>query len=191
MRLREERAKRFDALQLQAQAKAEGWPEGRRHTLAFRAPHTGAIIAARVVLAFTDQPFGGRRIWWGCPECRRRVRFLFGGRTNVSQPYRIACAKCQRIAYGSNLEGMTRRWRRQLTKIEKRLGGNPHKMTPPKGLARRTFDRLAQRHAHYMAKLTAQAQERLRRKLLNRPWPTDPAELRALRETCGLLEEPA
>jgi hypothetical protein len=30
----------------------------------------------------------------------------------------------------------------------------------------------------------------LRRKLLNRPWPTDPAELLALRETCGLLEKP-
>ena len=73
----------------------------------------------------------------------------------------------------------------------KRLGGDPRKLTPPKGLARRTFDRLAQRHAYYLAKLTAKAQERLRRKLLNRPWPTDPAELRALREAFGLLEKPA
>jgi len=29
----------------------------------------------------------------------------------------------------------------------------------------------------------------LSRKLLNRPWPTDLDELRALRETCGLLEK--
>jgi hypothetical protein len=187
-RLRAERARRFDVLDLQEQAKVERWPEGRRHTLTFRAPHTGAIITARVVLAFTDQPFGGRRIWWTCPQCPRRVRFLFGGRTNISQPYRIACAKCQQIVYGAALEGKTRRWRRQIAKIERRLGGDPRKLIPPKGNARRTFDRLAARYAHYMAKITGHAQERLRRKLSNRPWPTDPAELRALREACGLLE---
>jgi hypothetical protein len=39
-----------------------------------------------------------------------------------------------------------------------------------------------------MAKITARAQERLCRKLSSRPWPTDPAELRALREACGLPE---
>jgi hypothetical protein len=185
-RLREERAKSFDVLDLQEQAKVERWPEGKRHTLAFPAPHTGSIVSARIALTFTAQSFGGRRIWWTCPECPRRVRFLFGGRTHTSKPYKIACAKCQQIAYGSNLEGMTRRWRRQIAKIEKRLGGDPRKMTPPKGLARRTFDRLVERHTHYMAKVIAHAQERLRRRLRNRHWPTDPDEMRALREACGL-----
>jgi len=34
------------------------------------------------------------------------------------------------------------------------------------------------------------AQERLRQKLRNRLWLTDPAELHALREVCGLQESP-
>jgi hypothetical protein len=183
-RLREDRAKRFDVLALQAQSKAEGWQEGRKHTLPFRAPHTGTIITARVVLAFTDQRFGGRRIWWTCPECSDRVRLLFGGRSHISQPYSIACAKCQRIAYASSLEGPTRRWLRQLLKIEQKLGGDPRRIEPPKGNARRTFDRLAARHALYRAKLTAHAEERLRRKL--QKWPTDFAELSAMRRALGL-----
>jgi hypothetical protein len=185
-RLHEARAKRFDVLDLQEQAKVEHWPEGKRHILAFPAPHTGGIVSARVALAFTAQRFGGRRIWWTCPQCPRRVRFLFGGRSHISKPYGIACARCQRIAYASNLEGEPRRWRRQIAKIEKRLGGDPRKVIPLKGLARRTFDRLAARHALYRTKLTAHAEERFRRKLSKRPWRTDPAELRALREACGL-----
>src|SRR5215475_1753920 len=125
-------------------------------------------------------------LWWICPLCPRRVRFLFGGRIGISSPYRIACAKCQRIAYGSDLEGKTRRWRRQLDKTERRLGGDPRKLTPPKGNARRTFDRLARRHAYYMAKVIAHAQERLHRKLRKKPWLRDPAEMQALRQACGL-----
>jgi hypothetical protein len=189
-RLHEQRAKRFDVLDLQGQAKAECWPDGTRHTVSFIAPHTGSIISTRVVLTFTEEPFGGRRVWWTCPTCPRWVRYLYGGR-RISQPYGIGCAKCMQIARASNCEGATRRWRRQIAKIEQRLGGDPCKLIPPKGNTRRAFDRLAQRHADYMAKLTARAQERLRRKLSNRPWPTDPGELRALREACGLLENPA
>jgi hypothetical protein len=90
-RLREATARRFDVLALQAQSKAEGWQEGRKHTPAFRAPHTGTIITTRVVLTFTDQRFGGR--------------------SYISQPYSIACAKCQRISYAPSLEGKERRWR--------------------------------------------------------------------------------
>jgi hypothetical protein len=88
----------------------------------------------------------------------------------------------------SNLEGPTRRCGRQLAKLERRLGGDPRKIEPPRGNSRRTFDRLAARHALYRAKLTACAEERLRRKLSKRPWPTDPEELRAIRDACGLPE---
>jgi hypothetical protein len=70
--------------------------------------------------------------------------------------------------------------------IANRLGGDPRKIAPPKGNARPTFDPLAQRHACYMGKLTEHAQERLRQKMSKRPWPTDPTELRTLREACGL-----
>ena len=185
-RLRESAARRFDVLDLQAQAKAESWPDDRRHTLAFRAPHTGAIISAKVVLTFTAERFGGRRIWWTCPGCPRRVRFLFGGRSHISKPYGIACARCQRIAYASNLEGPRRRWRRQMEKLERRLGGDPRKIEPPRGLARRTFDRLAARHEVYRQKVMARRQRKLQTRMRNRQWPTDAAGWRALREANGL-----
>jgi hypothetical protein len=80
--------------------------------------------------------------------------------------------------------GQGTRWRRQLKKIERQLGGDPRKTEPPKGNARRTFDRLAARHALNRAKLTAHAEERLRRKLQKRP--TDLAELSAMRRALGL-----
>jgi hypothetical protein len=58
----------------------ELWPEGIRQVLAYRAPHTGAIVSARVEMMFPDQPFGGRRLWFRCPECPRNVRYLYGGK---------------------------------------------------------------------------------------------------------------
>jgi hypothetical protein len=175
-RLRESQAIRFDALEWRDRAKAQNWPDGIRQTLAFHAPHTGTVISARITMAFTPRSLGGRQLWFICPVCPRRVRYLYGGRPHPCERYRIACADCQRLVRECNRDGPTRRVRRQIAKIEARLGGDPRKLIPPKGNARRTFDRLAQRHAYYVAKLTARAQERLRRKLLNRPWPTDPDE---------------
>lgn len=188
-RLREDRAKRFDALKWQMQAKAENWPEGIRQTLAFRAPHTGAEISARVALTFTDERFGGRRVWFSCPNCQSRARYLFGGRPHITKPHQIACAACQRLVYESRREGPERRLLRQMGKLEGRLGGDPRKLAPPKGLARRTFDRLARRHEIYRQKLITRREIKLQNKLrrdLRRSWSTNPAELSALRRAYGL-----
>src|SRR5215510_14371459 len=136
-RLHENAVHRFDVLELQDQAKAENWPDGTRRTLSFPAPHTGTIISARIRLTFIAEPFGGRRIWFSCPECPRRVRFLFGGRSHLNKAQRIACRRCMRLRYASECEGPERRWRRQMAKLEQRLGGDPRKLTPPQGLARR------------------------------------------------------
>src|SRR5215831_3270632 len=59
------------------------------------------------------------------------------------------------------------------------FGGDPRRRSSPKGNARRTFDRLAEWHAHYVARITAHGQERLRWKLSNRPGPLIPPN-------CGL-----
>jgi hypothetical protein len=185
-RLHEDRAKRYDALELQQQAKAECWPEGTKHTLAFRSPHTGTVISVKVSLTFTAERFGGRRVWFSCPECPRRVSVLWGWPSHISQRYRIACAQCQRIAYASNLEGPARRWRRQMEKLEQRLGGDPRKIEPPKGPARRTFDRLAARYETYRQKVIARSEAKFRRHMRSRMWPIDPAELRAVRDAYGL-----
>src|SRR5262245_48275685 len=115
-RLHEDRSTRYDVREFQQQAKAERWPDGTRRTLSYRALHTGKIISVTVRLAFTAGRFGGRRVWFVCPGCARRVRLLFGGSPHVSKPYGIACSKCQKIAYASNLEGHVRRWHRQMDK---------------------------------------------------------------------------
>src|SRR5215470_1468947 len=146
-RLRESQAIRFDALEWRDGAKAECWPDGIRQTLAFHAPHTGAIISARVVMAFTPRSVGGRQMWFVCPVCSRKVRYLYGGRPHPCERHRIACADCQRLVRECDRAGPTRRLRRQIAKIEARLGGDPRKLTPPRhALARRTFDRLAAQH---------------------------------------------
>ena len=71
-------------------AKAEDRQEGTTRALSFHAPSTGKLISVSVSLTFTDERFGGRRAWFECPECPRRVRFLFGGRPCLSKPYTIA-----------------------------------------------------------------------------------------------------
>jgi hypothetical protein len=73
-----------------------------------------------------------------------------------------------------------------MEKLERRLGGDPRKVTPPKGLARCTFDRLASKHEAYRQKAIARRQAKLQLKMRNQLWPTDAAGLRALREAHGL-----
>jgi hypothetical protein len=161
-RLHESQAKRFDVLELAGHAKTENWPDGTTRTLSFTLPHTGAVCSAKVELTFTEERFGGRRIWFRCPECGRRVRFLFGGRLSTGKPHRIACRRpCQGLAYACQLEARERRWRRQLAKLERR-------------------------HRHYVGKLTEHRQARLRTKMRNRLWPTDREELAVLMQSVGL-----
>ena len=183
--LRESVARRFDVLELQQQAKAEKWSDGVKRRLAFRVSTTGSICEAVVEVDFSAERFGGRRIWWLCPVCRRRARFLFGGR-QPTVANRIACRLCQQLAYSSNREAPERRWRRQMEKLEHRLGGDPRKVEPPRGNARRTFDRLAARHEGYRQRVIAHREGKLQRRMRSRLWPTDPAEVRALREAHGL-----
>jgi hypothetical protein len=84
------------------------------------------------------------------------------------------------------MESLERRWLRGMRQIERRLGGDPRKLIPPKGMVRRTFDRLAQKHEGYRQKVIARREEILRNKTRSRLLPTDPAELRAMRIACGL-----
>ena len=58
--------------------------------------------------------------------------------------------------------------------------------TPSRGNARHTFERLAARHERYRQRIIARREGKLQRRMQSRLWPTDPAELRALREAHGL-----
>lgn len=90
-------------------------------------------VAERVAIVTTACAYGGTRQWFACPRCAQRVAVLYlrGGY--------FACRVCKRVSYNSQSDDeLDRLWRRQ-HKIEKRLGDHWRR---PKGMRRRTYDRL-------------------------------------------------
>ena len=91
-----------------------------------------------VALDHTACPFGGRRPWFLCPHCGRRVaRLHLVGRT-------FACRHCHQLAYASQSEGWGDRATRRARKAWRRLGADDGEavVEKPKGMHQRTFDRL-------------------------------------------------
>ena len=93
--------------------------------------------------------FGGARSYFICPgvvsgiACGRRVGKLYGpGRY-------FLCRHCCRLAHASQSEDKMDRTRRRANKIRQRLGGDPGMAEPfppkPKGMWRRTYERLRER----------------------------------------------
>ena len=96
-------------------------------------------IDERFDLAFTDQPFGGRRMWIVCRSCRQRCRVLYGGRY-------FRCRKCHRATYESQYKRICLRGIGSAQRVREKLGGPvglayafPSK---PKGMHWRTYRRL-------------------------------------------------
>lgn len=103
-------------------------------------------VAETVRIVRAPCRFGGTRPYFICPgvvngiACGRRVAKLHGpGRY-------FLCRHCHRLAYASQSEGAWDRTLRRANKIRQRLGGDPGMTAPfppkPKGMWRRTYDRL-------------------------------------------------
>ena len=101
--------------------------------------------------------FGGARPYFICPgvvngiACGRRVAKLHGpGRY-------FLCRHCYRLRHASQIEDPLDRALRRANKIRQRLGGEPGMAAPfpgkPKGMWRRTYDRL--RKQAFEAEMTA------------------------------------
>lgn len=114
--------------------------------LSYRYRQTGAEdwqeVNERIPLVTTDQYLGGRRRWLVCLSCRGRCAVLYGG-----THYR--CRKCWNLAYKSQHEPPHERAYSQAQKLRQRLGGSQCLDDPfpekPKGMHRRTYDRLWQK----------------------------------------------
>jgi hypothetical protein len=98
-----------------------------------------------VYLSSTPCNLGGERQWFICPAngCGRRVAILYGGGV-------YACRNCYRLAYPSQREAFHDRAIRRADKIRDKLDwepgtGNGHGQKP-KGMHRRTFERLCAEH---------------------------------------------
>lgn len=92
-----------------------------------------------VHLSWTDCHYGGKRPWFICPVCGRRVAILYGGAQFV-------CRHCRELAYPVQRETDTDRIIRRADAIRKRLGWGAGILNPtgwkPKGMHWRTFWRL-------------------------------------------------
>lgn len=89
-----------------------------------------------IPLAFTDQPFGGRRRWFTCKACQRRCRVLIGGTY-------FRCRQCYGATYESQYETYRAHGLAKAETMRKRLGAEPGIANPlpskPKGMHWRTY----------------------------------------------------
>lgn len=93
----------------------------------------GDPMRQHVPILSTGCTYGGRRYWFGCPWCGKRVAILY--LRNLG----FACRKCNRIAYASQSDDeLGRTWRKQ-SKIERKLDEHWRR---PKGMHRATHERL-------------------------------------------------
>lgn len=95
-------------------------------------------INCRIQLTQTPCNYGGWRTCFLCPDCGRVCLVLFG----ISRRGNFACRVCQRLAYASEAESPIDRCWRQQRKIEAKLTDDGDR---PKGMRRRTFERLCQK----------------------------------------------
>jgi len=96
-----------------------------------------------VRLEWTPCYFGGRRAWFLCPACGRRVAILYGNSV-------ITCRHCCNLAYACQRESVSERAMRRIDSIRVRLGWGLGFLngegSKPKGMHWRTFERLKVAH---------------------------------------------
>ncbi len=80
-------------------------------------------IKDSIFFTWTPCNYGGRRQWFLCPECNRRVALVYGGKD-----YR--CRHCHNLTYASQQEDISDRLRRRSRKIRKRMGGGNNLFEP-------------------------------------------------------------
>lgn len=93
-----------------------------------------------VFLDWTECNYGGRRPWFLCPNCGRRVAKLYGGT-------HFLCRKCHGLAYWTQRQDKAYRALYHADKLRARLGwvrGEPGDgWRKPRGMHWKTFDRLS------------------------------------------------
>jgi hypothetical protein len=117
------------------------WLSRRPDSLDLSYHYRGELRRDSIRLTSTPCPYGGRRLWFLCPNmpCRRRVAKLYlrGGF--------FRCRACHRLTYASQREARCYQAMKRAHLIQERLGGRPGYAYPfppkPKGMHWRTYDR--------------------------------------------------
>ncbi len=105
-----------------------------------------------VELSYSAPHFGGKRLWFHCPHCGRRVAVLYCSEV-------VACRKCLHLSYRTESEDAIGRLRSKAAKIKDRLGGDPYQR--PKRMHRNTFDRLRMQYFAVSQEAEKRSEERL------------------------------
>src|SRR5690606_31741958 len=94
-------------------------------------------VDERICLTYTTCHFGGKRPWFLCPKCQRRVGIMYLW-------YIPQCRTCAHLVYASQSEDPVNRSWRRTTKLEGRLAGSERKwaLCRPKGMHLVTYQRL-------------------------------------------------
>jgi hypothetical protein len=111
-------------------------------SIACRRGNTVAIswrgTVSNVHLVSTAMHLGGRREWFKCPACNRRVRILYGPD--------FACRTCCRLNYPSTRQCTRDRAIARAVRLRRSLGGDGSLLEPfpgrSKGMKRKTWWRL-------------------------------------------------
>lgn len=106
-----------------------------------------------VMLDWTGCHYGGRRPWWLCPVCGRRVAVLYSGRGSYS------CRHCSQLAYRSQRETEEGLSARRANRVRVRLGWPQGILNlpggKPKGMHWKTYSRLVTLHTAHSSKALA------------------------------------
>ena len=103
-------------------------------------PNRGLALNEVVPFASTPCNYGGRRRWFRCMKCQRRVAVTYYIRGSCG------CRCCHKLAYPSQRQRAADRARERAQRIRLRLGGSPSVFDPfperPSGMRRATYQRL-------------------------------------------------
>lgn len=138
-------------------------------TLSITIPYSDRLrcIEQLIPIQWTSCHLGGKRPWFICPikKCKRKAAILYAG--NI-----FACRKCYNLAYPSQCERPDERANRRAMKIRALLNWPADSLSDgdkkPKGMHRKTFERLRNKHTHLAERSLGGAAMRLKMDSLGR-----------------------
>lgn len=125
---------------------------------------TGQDMNYPVLIDWTPCNYGGKRAWWKCPCCGRRVAVLYSGKM-------FACRHCHRLDYESTRTAPDSKPYERADNLRRRLGWCAGVANPqgdkPKGMHWKTYGRLLnQLNGHSIAAM--QSTDNLLKRLTGR-----------------------
>ncbi len=106
-----------------------------------------------VLLTWTECNYAGKRPWWQCPGCDRRVALLYSGNDWY------ACRHCHQLAYRSQRETQEDLASRRANRVRDKLGWPRGILNPPggkpKGMHWKTYFRLVSQHTAHSGQALA------------------------------------